>query len=672
MALTNLMTAITLDVYDHNATQTSIKSISCDSNTRFVRAALTYAHVPYKVSVNAAVALTVVRPDGAAVNIEGEAYNSGSANTDRIVAELTDVATAVKGSLLAQFKIEDGDQVLRTEVFKIDNGVALDIDSDKWADTYQGYDLSEFANTIEGLDSRVTELEVGGDSIITTFLGRTPITLTDDTDVKLVAQEQTTYTLPEFLADYNSPTTDDVEVRLTNTTITREGGKMIFTAEGDNVNLCFADLRLNNLTVGETYTLVVTRGEYVSGTTGGYFIIYDRDGEELGRTGDITQDEVTLEFTATTTFARVRLQPTTNYYLETYGIRTATIVGAAVYSKRSGTFNAQIRLGIIPSGTLIESDPSCEVYSLTQKEEIKVDDALSATSRNPVQNRRIFAAMGDLSNLRTSSKTNLVAAINEAANSSGTRLAGKRCVFLGDSVAAFRNPPEDIPSIVGLQTGMTVYNCAFGGCRISDNTIAEGTDDPWEAFCFARLADGIATGDWTYQEANIAKLQELDYTGYSPSGHFTTLKGVNWNNVDYCVIFFAGNDPGNARFDDPNNSENTYYYLGAFRYGIKKILTAYPHLKFLVVGTDYHKTGSSNTDERTYTMDGQTYYYYDWSDRLMAECKNLKLPTLDWYRSNGLNALTVDYYMTSDGKHPNYIGNQFLAGQIVARLLSQY
>ena len=88
MALTNLMTAITLDVYDHNATQTSIKSISCDSNTRFVRAALTYAHVPYKVSVNAAVALTVVRPDGAAVNIEGEAYNSGSANTDRIVAEL--------------------------------------------------------------------------------------------------------------------------------------------------------------------------------------------------------------------------------------------------------------------------------------------------------------------------------------------------------------------------------------------------------------------------------------------------------------------------------------------------------------------------------------------------------------------------------------------------------
>lgn len=672
MALTNLMTAITLDVYDHASTQTSIKSISCDSNTRFVRAALTYAHVPYKVSVNAEVALTVVRPDGAAVNIEGEAYNSGSANTDRIVAELTDVATAVKGTILAQFKIEDGEQVLRTEVFKIDNGVALDIDSDKWADTYQGYDLSEFSATIEGLDSRVTELEVGGDSIITTFLGRTPFTLTDDTDVKLVGQGQTEYTFPEFLADYNSPTTDDVEVRLINATITQEDGKMVFTATGEDPDLSWVDLRLNNLTVGDTYTLIVTRGPYISGTTGGSFIIYDREGVELGRIADVAQDVVTLDFVATTTFARVRLFPTTSYYVEQYNIWTATLESAVIMARKTAIFNGQIRLGVLTAGTTISSDPSCEVYSITNKEEIKVDDAFSTTSKNPIQNRRITAAMGDLANLTTSAKSNLVAAINEAANSSGTRLAGKTCVFLGDSVAAFRTPPEDIPSIVGLQTGMTTYNCAFGGCRISDYVVAEGDTDPWEAFCMVRLVDSIVSKDWSYQDANIESLAELDSEGYDPTGHYTTLKSLNWNNIDYCVVFFAGNDPGNVRFDDPNNSENTFYYLGAFRYSIKKLLTAYPHLKFLVVGTDYHKTGGSNTDDKTYTIDGQTYYYYDWSDRLMAECKNLKLPTLDWYRSNGLNTLTVDYYMTSDGKHPNYIGNQFLGGQIAARLLSQY
>lgn len=659
MALQNLITALVLDVYDHDTSAMGVKSISCDSGSRFVRAALTYRKVPYAVGTGATVTLTVVRSDQTAVSIPGRTVDEG-----RIEAELTDVATAVKGTLLGQFKIEDGTQVLRTEVFKINNGVALDIDSDKWADTYQGYDLSEF-------DARLTELETGGS--VTKFEGNTPFTLEEDMDVKLTSTEETTYTLPGiFLADYDSPTTDDVEVRLNNATVAKEGGKTIFTATGDDPNTCWVDLRLNTLTVGDTYTLTVTRGEYVRGTTGGHFIVYDRNGEELANTGDIAQDEVTVDFVATTPFARVRLFPSTNYYWEQYSIKTATIVSAVVTSRRTGTFNGSLRLGVVSAGVTISSTPSCEVYSITQKEEIKVDDVLSTVSKNPVQNRRITAVIGDISNLQTSVKSNLVGAINEAANSSGSRLAGKTCVFLGDSVAAYRTPPEDIPSIVGEQTGMTTYNCAFGGCRISDYTVAEGDDDPWEAFCMVRLVDSIVSGDWSYQDANIQSLADQDSTGYSPSDHFTALKGVNWSNVDYCVIYFAGNDPGNVRFDDPQNSENTFYYLGAFRYSIKKLLTKYPHLKLLVVGTDYHKTGGSNTDDRTYEIDGNTYHYYDWSDRLMAECKNLKLPTLDWYRSNGLNALTVDYYMTSDGKHPNYIGNQFLGGQIAARLLSQY
>lgn len=471
------------------------------------------------------------------------------------------------------------------------------------------------------LDSRIDVLE---DGVTTTLLGDTPITLTEDTDVRLISAEQSEYILSGFfLADYNS-NDEEAEVRLNNTTLTKEGGKMIFAATSEDINTCFADLRLNNLTVGDTYTFTVTRGEYISGTTGGYFIIYDRNGEELARTGDISQDVVTVSFVATTPFARVRLQPTRNYYYETYGITTTTIVNAVVSSQRSNTFNGSVNLGTLESGITISSTPTCQVYSLTKDAD------------------------------------------------TGSWLAGKVCVVLGDSVAAFRTPPEDIPSIIAQRTGMTVYNCAFGGCRISDNTIAEGDTDPWEAFCFVRLTDSIVSGDWSYQEANIDTLQELDYEGYSPEDHFETIKSVNWNNVDILVIFFAGNDAGNVRFDNAQDDDDTYYYLGAFRYCIRKILTAYPHLKLLVVGTDYHKTNNSNTDDITYTIDGQTYHYYDWSDRLMEECKNFHIPTLDWYRSNGLNSLTVDYYMTSDGKHPNYIGNQLLGNQIANRLLSIY
>lgn len=521
---------------------------------------------------------------------------------------------------------------------------------------------------LSNIDARISALE---DDIETTLLGNTPITLTEDTEVKLTSAGQTEYTLSGiFLADYNS-NDEDAEVRLNDTTLTKSGGKMIFTAIGENINTCYADLRLNNLTVGDTYTLTITRGEYVMGTTGGYFIVYDREGEELARPGDISQDVVTVSFVATTTFARIRLQPTTNYYYETYGITTATIVNAVVTLQRSDTFNDTINLGVLSEGVTISSTPTCAVYSITEKEDIVVDSALSTTSRNPVQNKVITGSIGQLSDLTTTAKSNLVSAINEAA-ASGSRLNGKRCVVLGDSVAAFRTPPQDIPSIVAQQTGMTVYNCAFGGCRISDYAVAEGDTDPWEAFCMVRLVDAITSGDWTYQDANIESLAELDSTGYSPTDHYATLKPINWNNIDFCIIHFAGNDPGNVRFDDPQDDDNTYYYLGAFRYSIRKLLTAYPHLKLLVIGTDYHKTGGSNTDDREYVIDGQTYHYYDWSDRLMAECKNFKIPTLDWYRSNGLNALTVDYYMDSDGKHPNYIGNQLLAGQIAAKLLATY
>lgn len=522
--------------------------------------------------------------------------------------------------------------------------------------------VKELQNRIETLESKS----------IVRRIGETPITLTDDTDIRLSATEQTEYTLSGiFLADYNS-NDEDAEVRLNETTLTKENGKMIFTATGENILQCYADLRLNNLTVGETYTLTITRGEYVSSSTGGYFIVYDKEGNELARPGDISQDVVTVDFVATTTFARVRLQPTTNYYYEAYGIRTATIVNAVVTSQRSDTFNGTLNLGVLSEGTTISSTPTCTVYSITEKEDIVVDSALSATSRNPVQNRAITGAMGQLSDLTTTAKSNLVSAINEAAASSVSRLNGKRCVFLGDSVAAFRTPPQDIPSIVAQQTGMTVYNCAFGGCRISDYAVAEGDTDPWEAFCMVRLVDAITSGDWAYQDANIESLAELDSTGYSPTDHYATLKPLNWNNIDFCVIHFAGNDPGSVRFDDSQDDDNTYYYLGAFRYSIRKLLTAYPHLKLLVIGTDYHKTGGSNTDDKEYIIDGQTYHYYDWSDRLMTECKNFKIPTLDWYRSNGLNSLTVDYYMDSDGKHPNYIGNQLLAGQIAAKLLSTY
>lgn len=187
MAITNLYNDLVLDVYDHDQTQSTIKAIALDDNSRYVRAQLTYDENPYTAPQNAAVTLTVIRPDKVGVAITGSTYaydiNTGgeydpetgeeiTPSTDEtyygVTAELDQVALAKAGVCLAQFKIVDGTQTLRTEIFKINNGRALDADTVEWAGSIDGYNLDEMANRIdtiellqEGLAGDISELKEG-------------------------------------------------------------------------------------------------------------------------------------------------------------------------------------------------------------------------------------------------------------------------------------------------------------------------------------------------------------------------------------------------------------------------------------------------------------------------------------------------------------------------------
>ena len=74
-------------------------------------------------------------------------------------AELTQLALAIKGNLRAQFKITSGEQELRTEIFTINNGEALDAGEGEWAGDLDGHNLDEMAQSIEDLSSDVTEIQ---------------------------------------------------------------------------------------------------------------------------------------------------------------------------------------------------------------------------------------------------------------------------------------------------------------------------------------------------------------------------------------------------------------------------------------------------------------------------------------------------------------------------------
>lgn len=163
MALTNLVTSLVLDVHDHDTTPTSVKAIALDKQTRFIKATLTYRGADYPVDENATVTLTVIRPDKTGVQVTGSVVDVD--NADRtgtikgVYAELSQTALAVRGKCLCQFKITDGEQILRTEIFAVNNGQALDADISEWAGDLDGHNLDEMAQSIEDLSSDVSEIQ---------------------------------------------------------------------------------------------------------------------------------------------------------------------------------------------------------------------------------------------------------------------------------------------------------------------------------------------------------------------------------------------------------------------------------------------------------------------------------------------------------------------------------
>ena len=165
MALTNIETTIILDLYDHDTTPTKIKAIALDSKTRYVLASLRNNGNVYDAGQNTTVTLTIIRPDNVGVQITGETRQivdlapEGEVTVYGVYAELSQAALAVKGTLRAQFKLVSGEQILRTEIFTINNGEALDATIEEWAGDLDGHNLDEMAEQIEDAAAAIEEIQ---------------------------------------------------------------------------------------------------------------------------------------------------------------------------------------------------------------------------------------------------------------------------------------------------------------------------------------------------------------------------------------------------------------------------------------------------------------------------------------------------------------------------------
>ena len=490
-----------------------------------------------------------------------------------------------------------------------------------------GTKTATITDGVDGVDG------VGADGAssesVYSLLGQTPQTISTMKTVKLSADEECAYTVKSHtVTDFPIGSASPVNATLTQS-------EDIFTLAADSAAeswyQAYVDVTVSGLTVGETYNFVFDAANVSWNTanhiTVGHYIVYDGDGNTLV-TRAATDGAVmhVHSFVATTETARIRWYPAANNTCSPgesvanvrriYINREGTTAHTEIIDL-SGTFSGTTLLGALPGGVTIESEPACYVY--TQ---------------------------------------------GGTASEAAGRHAGKKCICFGDSVTGNMDAPYDYPSVIAQETGMDVVNAGFGGCRMSDTHPTAC----YAAFSMVKLAEAVASGDWTTQEALVGEMSEAT----NAVAHLAQLQAVEWSNVDFVTIAYGTNDIGSGvTIDDAADSESTVTYLGALRYILRKMLTVYPHLKVLLITPIYRYWNEEGVDSDEKLFDSRKFT--DWGDGLLTVAQEYKIPALDLYRILGFNSITRSYFFPdTDGTHPNRLGQKQIGEKIAAKLLAEY
>lgn len=244
-------------------------------------------------------------------------------------------------------------------------------------------------------------------------------------------------------------------------------------------------------------------------------------------------------------------------------------------------------------------------------------------------------------------------------------LEGKRCVCLGDSITYL-----GYTGAMETATGMTVTNCGFSSARMAKTSATSGFYSIVNYFAFFQLAASIASNDWTIPD------QLNSESGFETQKiQLAALKQVDFSAVDYVTIAYGTNDFASAiPLDNPNDPEDYTTYKGAIRYGVKQLLTAYPHLKILGVTAPYQfwESGGVFVDDcTTHLVGGRLKSAY--IQATMEGFADMFLPYVDNYYAGGINFPNhLSYFIATDGTHPDQRGRDHIGRRIASAILLNY
>ena len=467
----------------------------------------------------------------------------------------------------------------------------------------------------------------GGGGSAPTLLGQTPYKLTEDTNVKLTASGSCSYTLEsDTIADF-----DILNGTVNNATVYAEDNmyKIKASSSATAWYQSYVEIFVDGLTLGTTYNLcfdaVGCPNNSNTHTMIGHYILYDNSGNTLVTRGATEGSNLnTYAFQATTAKVKLRWYPSANSYFV-----AGTSVGNVnkIYIDRenetahtdivssSGSFTDSAEIGQIAKGVTINASPTASVYKMP---------ASSGGAALPLE--------------------------------------GKNVVVFGDSLIGMYRGDTSATTHLATVTGATVYNVGFGGCRMSTHP-----SHGYAEFSMWALADAVATGTWTSQDAYASSGSD-----YFPE-QLATLKGIDFNTVDYVVIHYGTNDFGGGVAIGASSASTDHSTLcGAARYSIEKLLAAYPKLRIFISLPVYRywESGGTITYAETYT-NSQNNKLYECVTALRDVAKEYNLPVIDGYYELGINKVNASTFLL-DGTHHNAVGRkrfgQFMGSKIVASM----
>ena len=242
-------------------------------------------------------------------------------------------------------------------------------------------------------------------------------------------------------------------------------------------------------------------------------------------------------------------------------------------------------------------------------------------------------------------------------------LYGKKIANFGDSVFGNKRPPNDVSTALANITGATVYNLGFGGCRMSQHSAN------WDAFCMYRLADAVATGDFSLQNA-----VDVDNVSGMPS-YFketrTLLESIDFSEVDIITIAYGTNDfTASVSLDNANDPKDTTTFCGALRYSLEKLLTAYPQLHIFVCTPTWRfwmDNGTFLYDSDTHEINGKLLTDFVEAVKTVSNAYHVK--AIDNYYDLGINQYNRSHWFPSnDGTHHNKDGGVLIARHMITEM----